>query len=284
MSKLNSATMNPDSEVSADLITEKDREERKNHYNTLKNDKTYTTTTDILIDFTPAGTLKDVYEIVKGEKFLSEEKIDPLERLSLITSFTKGISHINDIRKTFKIKEEKLVEEKVLKNTSDKKINKELHEKINSREKEHFLNLQADKNVEKITAPIDFEGHIINAEIKNNGSKVIGGHSTLGNVKVDEIIGVPENGVYKAKISVQDPKNSQIYIPKTNNNGISTMFPSHWTKNRIKVEVDWAYKNKTVIENRWVGTTLSGIPVEGFISPKTTVYPTITNYKGGIKK
>ncbi|MCI7223125.1 MULTISPECIES: hypothetical protein [Fusobacterium] len=124
MSKLNSATMNPDSEVSADLITEKDREERKNHYNTLKNDKIYTTTTDILIDFTPAGTLKDVYEIVKGEKFLSEEKIDPLERLSLITSFTKGISHINDLTKS--IKHSKSILNSVDKNTAHSSMNASL--------------------------------------------------------------------------------------------------------------------------------------------------------------
>jgi hypothetical protein len=38
-------------------------------------------------------------------------------------------------------------------------------------------NTQASLNVGKITAPIDFDGHILGAEIKSNGN-VVGGHST----------------------------------------------------------------------------------------------------------
>ena len=47
-------------------------------------------------------------------------------------------------------------------------------------------------------------------------------------------------------------------------------------KNRIIVEVDIAYKNKIISQtchNIWEGITPSGIKVEGYIAPNTTVYP-----------
>ena len=47
-------------------------------------------------------------------------------------------------------------------------------------------------------------------------------------------------------------------------------------KNRIIVEVDIAYKNKIISQTRhniWEGRTPSGIKVEGYIAPNTTVYP-----------
>ena len=54
------------------------------------------------------------------------------------------------------------------------------------------------------------------------------------------------------------------------------MFPEYWSKNRIIVEVDIAYKNKIISQTRhniWEGITPSGIKVEGYIAPNTTVYP-----------
>jgi hypothetical protein len=54
---------------------------------------------------------------------------------------------------------------------------------------------------------------------------------------------------------------------------LSTLFPDSWTADRIKVEVDGAFQNKTVVGNKWTGTTPSGVQVEGYMSPKTTVYP-----------
>lgn len=44
-------------------------------------------------------------------------------------------------------------------------------------------------------------------------------------------------------------------------------------QDRIKVEVDAAFQNRTVTGNKWNGTTPSGVRVEGYLSPKTTVYP-----------
>lgn len=137
------------------------------------------------------------------------------------------------------------------------------------------LNAQASLSVSKITAPIDFDGHILSAEVKANGS-VVGGHSTAtGDVQViPGTASVPNpQGVYTAEIQVADPANPGKFLPKTNNGGISTLFPDSWTADRVKVEVDAAFQNKTVVGNKWSGTTPSGVKVEGYITPKTTVYP-----------
>lgn len=82
------------------------------------------------------------------------------------------------------------------------------------------------RQVNNVTAPIDFDGHILNTEINSRG-KLSGGHSIAsGNVKVFQVIGKPDkNGVYNAKISVVDAKTGKS-VPKTNNNGKSTMFPN----------------------------------------------------------
>ena len=80
-------------------------------------------------------------------------------------------------------------------------------------------------------------------------------------------------GVYSARIEVADPNNPGQFLPKTNNGGVSTLFPDSWTADRIKVEVDAAFQNRTVVGNKWTGTTPSGVKVEGFLNPKTTVYP-----------
>ncbi|WP_256250652.1 EndoU domain-containing protein [Pseudomonas sp. NBRC 111123] len=137
------------------------------------------------------------------------------------------------------------------------------------------LNTQASLSVSKITAPVDFDDHILSAEVKKNGS-VVGGHSTaMGEVKVIPGTASAPNaqGVYTAKVQVADPANPGQFLPKTNNGGISTLFPDSWTADRVKVEVDAAFKNRTVVGNKWSGTTPSGVKVEGYITPKTTVYP-----------
>jgi hypothetical protein len=137
------------------------------------------------------------------------------------------------------------------------------------------LNAQATLSVSKVTAPFDFDGHILSAEVKPNGT-VVGGHSTAsGNVQViPGTAGTPNaQGVYSARIEVADPNNPGQFLPKTNNGGVSTLFPDSWTADRIKVEVDAAFQNRTVVGNKWTGTTPSGVKVEGYLNPKTTVYP-----------
>jgi filamentous hemagglutinin len=85
-------------------------------------------------------------------------------------------------------------------------------------------------------------------------------------------------GVYSARIEVADPSNPGQFLAKTNGNppGTSTMFPNNWSADRIKVEVDFAFANKTPIpgrSNMWQGVTPSGVKVEGYLTPKVTVYP-----------
>ena len=55
------------------------------------------------------------------------------------------------------------------------------------------------------------------------------------------------------------------------------MFPDSWSANRVKYEVDSAYKNRTEFIDRgqklWEGITPSGVKVRGYLEPDTTVYP-----------
>ena len=153
--------------------------------------------------------------------------------------------------------------------------NKELNNAINTRGAEYYLDLRA----QKATAPIDFNGHIINGEINARG-RAVGGHSTLGgNVRIEHLHSVSSNGVRTADISVFDQNTNQWKL-KVKRDGITpqetTLFPESWTESRIIVEVDIAYKNRIISQTRrniWKGTTPSGIKVEGYIAPNTTVFP-----------
>lgn len=96
---------------------------------------------------------------------------------------------------------------------------------------------------------------------------------------MDKVVNKFPNGVYNAKVSAYDPKTGK-YIPKSNNKGESTMFPMHWTADRIKVEVDYAFSHRKIDPKNpyhWNGTTKSGVKVSGFIDKNTgkitTVYP-----------
>ncbi|WP_445117105.1 EndoU domain-containing protein [Acinetobacter sp. WZC-1] len=169
--------------------------------------------------------------------------------------------------KTNSIDEEKKALEKIKNNPKGENLSSKLNDTV--------INQQASKRVNQVTAPIDFDGHILSAEVKPNGS-VVGGHSTAtGNIKVLQVIGKPDkNGVYQARVAVSD-KSGQ-YVNKTNNGGVSTMFPDSWSADRLKVEVDAAYKNRQPVPNRpnmWQGKTPSGVEVAGYLQPKTTVYP-----------
>jgi hypothetical protein len=105
------------------------------------------------------------------------------------------------------------------------------------------------------------------------------GRQKDGNIKVLQVTSkLDVNGVYEARVAVVDPNNPSQFISKTNNNGLSTMFPDNWSADRVKIEVDAAYKNKNIVitptgQKMWVGTTPSRVRVTGFLEPKTTVYP-----------
>ena len=104
------------------------------------------------------------------------------------------------------------------------------------------LNRQAAKDAAKADIPNKTMKHIVDGEMRGKAAK--GGHSTTtGRVRVDKVIKENPNGTYEAKISIYDPKTKR-YVPKTGNDSVSTMFPDHWSKDRIKVESDGAFKNK----------------------------------------
>ncbi|HHE3517577.1 TPA: EndoU domain-containing protein, partial [Pasteurella multocida] len=66
-----------------------------------------------------------------------------------------------------------------------------------------------------------------------------------------------------------------------NKDSTSTMFPRTWTEDRLKVELEHAFRNRSRVadtENKWSGTTKSGVKVEWVINKEgylSTVYPTI---------
>ena len=149
--------------------------------------------------------------------------------------------------------------------------NKGLNERISNRQKDHYINEQATKNVHKVTAPIDFDGHILNVEVSKRG-KLVGGHSIAnGNVHVISKGSPNSAGVYEAKIQYTNPENGKVLTKN------STMFPDSWSADRVKYEVDIAYKNRVEFVEKgktmWKGLTPSGVEVKGYKEPKTTVYP-----------
>ena len=79
-----------------------------------------------------------------------------------------------------------------------------------------------------------------------------------------------------------DPNNPSQWIAKPLGPNGHSMFPKNWTVDRIKVEIDGAWNDpgKTVIGNKWFGKTPSGVKVEGYLSPNTTVFPV---YQGAHK-
>ena len=93
---------------------------------------------------------------------------------------------------------------------------------------------------------------------------MIGGHSALGNMRVDRILYTYPNGVYLAQISAFDSETNQ-YIVKTNNNGETLMFPQTWTAD----DLDPIRK----AEGMWVGISNSGVRIEGYTYPVVTAFP-----------
>ena len=52
-----------------------------------------------------------------------------------------------------------------------------------------------------------------------------------------------------------------------------TMFPKDWDEARIRTEVTSAWEKRIVKDDRWEGTSSSGVKIEGFISLNRTAYP-----------
>jgi len=272
-------------------------------------------TLSLALDVSPLGVVKGVTEAILGHDVITDEELDlPTRIMGIIPAveFLKTARSVEKIRKVEVVladgtKAVVNIDDTIKGTNNTKKIisstdtsitkievetpkikpvediigtktgNKELNNAINTRGTEYYLDLSS----QKATAPIDFDGHIINGEINARGFAV-GGHSTAGvnnNVRIERLHSVSSNGVRTADISVFEQNTNQWKL-KVKRDGITpqetTLFPENWSRSRIIVEVDIAYKNRThslLDPRKWEGRTPSGIKVEGYIAPNTTVYP-----------
>ena len=137
---------------------------------------------------------------------------------------------------------------------------------------EYTLNERATEELQKnpLTMPIEMQEHIF-GEIKHlrNGTiRATGGHAVSDQVKISDITNIQYNNVFQAKVEIYDPVTNQ-YILKSNNNGLSTFFPPYWTKDRVLIEAESAFRNKVPhsdnlqFQNGYdEGKTKSGVKVD----------------------
>ncbi|EMU4217714.1 polymorphic toxin MafB class 2 [Neisseria gonorrhoeae] len=123
---------------------------------------------------------------------------------------------------------------------------------------------------------LDFN-HFISGDINKKGT-VTGGHSlTRGDVRVIQQTSAPDkHGVYQATVEIKKPDGS--WEVKTKKGGKvmtkHTMFPKDWDEARIRAEVTSAWESRIMLkDNKWQGTSKSGIKIEGFTEPNRTAYP-----------
>ncbi|HEZ0769253.1 TPA: EndoU domain-containing protein, partial [Neisseria meningitidis] len=112
----------------------------------------------------------------------------------------------------------------------------------------------------------------------NKKGTVTGGHSlTRGDVRVIQQTSAPDkHGVYQATVEIKKPDGS--WEVKTKKGGKvmtkHTMFPKDWDEARIRAEVTSAWESRIMLkDNKWQGTSKSGIKIEGFTEPNRTAYP-----------
>ena len=262
----------------------------KAHPELVKNLRTTGDIGAFLADFTPIiGDIKSFVEAENGIDYAlatvglipgADVVTKPLKEAKNALNMAKAAEKAGNVAEAIKYQKEAadhikssvngFYESKNIANLGGNR-NKGLNERISNRQKDHYINEQATKNVHKVTAPIDFDGHILNVEVSKRG-KLVGGHSIAnGNVHVISKGSPNSAGVYEAKIQYTNPENGKVLTKN------STMFPDSWSADRVKYEVDIAYKNRVEFVEKgktmWKGLTPSGVEVKGYKEPKTTVYP-----------
>ena len=264
----------------------------KAHPELVKNLRTTGDIGAFLADFTPIiGDIKSFVEAENGIDYAlatvglipgADVVTKPLKEAKNALNMAKAAEKAGNVAEAIKYQKEAadhikssvngFYESKNIANLGGNR-NKGLNERISNRQKDHYINEQATKNVHKVTAPIDFDGHILNVEVSKRG-KLVGGHSIAnGNVHVISKGSPNSAGVYEAKIQYTNPENGRVLTKN------STMFPDSWSADRVKYEVDMAYKNRNEYINpqngkvMWESTTPSGVKVTGYKEPKVTVYP-----------
>ena len=93
--------------------------------------------------------------------------------------------------------------------------------------------------------PIEMQEHVFGEvkHLRNGTIKTTEEYAVSNQVKIRNITNIQYNNVFQAKVEIYDPVTNQ-YILKSNNNGLSTFFPPYWTKDRVLIEAESAFKNK----------------------------------------
>lgn len=166
------------------------------------------------------------------------------------------------------------VDRKLNKLTTREQVEKNVQE-TRRRSQSRQFKAHAQREWENKTG-LDFN-HFIGGDINKKGT-VTGGHSlTRGDVRVIQQTSAPDkHGVYQATVEIKKPDGS--WEVKTKKGGKvmtkHTMFPKDWDEARIRAEVTSAWESRIMLkDNKWQGTSKSGIKIEGFTEPNRTAYP-----------
>lgn len=108
---------------------------------------------------------------------------------------------------------------------------------------------------------------------------------------MEKVVKEYANGVYDAKISIPNLKalkdqNAKPFLEKAGREKgrVSTMFPRTWTQDRLRVELEHAFKNASKIpstKSEWKGVTKSAVEVRWYVKGNRkidTIYPKAPSY------
>lgn len=106
---------------------------------------------------------------------------------------------------------------------------------------------------------------------------------------MEKVVKEYANGVYDAKISIPNPKalkDQKPFLEKAGRekDSVSTMFPRTWTQDRLRVELEYAFKNASKVpstKSEWKGVIKSGVEVRWYVKENgkiDTIYPKAPSY------
>ena len=111
---------------------------------------------------------------------------------------------------------------------------------------------------------------------------------------MEKVVKEYANGVYEAKVSIPNLKalkdpNAKPFLEKSSKekDSVSTMFPRTWTQDRLRVELEHAFKNASKAskvpstKSKWKEVTKSGVEVRWYVKENGkigTIYPKDPSY------
>lgn len=117
------------------------------------------------------------------------------------------------------------------------------------------INTVIDGDDVSLSLPAGRQSHVLEGQL--SGTRATGGHSTnSGSVQIVGEVQVASNGVRQAPVTIND-------VPKSNNRGVSTLFPEEWSDTRILNEFSEGLSNgaSTHPAGGFVTTTPSGVNI-----------------------